>query len=256
MSELIEIESVKQEYMDKLGKKAGALFYGLWNNWAMGLVRIKEFRELFGNTTDIELLNSIGGDFFRDIQDILWDDLMLRLTRLTDPPSTAGKHNLTVQRLPTLCKDPELRNEVQTRVDVAVDAAKFARDWRNRRISHTDLTRVLAPDAKPLASASLAKMTAALDAVYAVLNAISVGLLDASIANDVVMRPRASAFVVYARQLVEAVRYIDSFIDPSGNVPITNLTIASAFLQKLGCTPTMEQMRQVIELREAARRFK
>ena len=34
---------------------------------------------------------------------------MLRMTRLTDPPRSAGKDNLTVQRLPGLCKDPALQ---------------------------------------------------------------------------------------------------------------------------------------------------
>ena len=249
-------DRVKQKYMDKLGNEFGAIFHGLQNDWAVGLVRIKEFRKLFDNTTHIELLEALGGGFFTDIHHILWDDLMLHVTRLTDPRSTAGKDNLTVQRLPTLCKDQGLHNEVQTLVDVAVDTAEFARDWRNRRISHTDLTRAMELDPEPLAPASTRQAAAALDAVHAVLNTISVRLLGEGIANDVVMRPRAAAFVAYARQLVEAVQYIDSFIDPSGTVPITDLEVASAFLRKLGRAPTMEHVRQVIELREAARRFK
>ena len=64
----------------------------------------------------------------------------------------------------------------------------------------------------------LHKITTALDAVHAVLNVISVHLLD-HISNDAVIPPRARAFLCFTRQLVEAVQYIDSFIDPSGNVP-------------------------------------
>ena len=60
----------------------------------------------------------------------------------------------------------------------------------------------------------------------------------------------------YATQLVDAVQYIDSFIDPSGTVAITDSDVASAFLLKLGCRPTADQVMQIIELREAARRFK
>ena len=250
-------DKLKQEYQDKLGEEFGAVFHGLRNDWAWGVMRTKEFRKLFSNAEDVELLNAIsGGGFLWDIQHIFWDDLMLWVTRLTDPIRTAGKANLTVQGLPDFCTDPELCNEVRRLVGVAVDAAGFARVWRNRRISHRDLTQAIVPNAEPLAPANLRQVETALDAVHAILNVISERLLGSSIANDIVIRPRARAFVCYARQLVEAVQYIDSFIDPSGNLPITDHGAASDFLQKLGCKPTMEQVMQIIELREAARRFK
>ena len=154
-------------------------------------MRTQEFRKLFSNAEDVELLNAIsGGGFLWDIQHIFWDDLMLRVTRLTDPIRTARKDNLTVRRLPDFCTDPELCNEVRRRVDVAVDAAGFARDWRNRRISHRDLTQAIAPNAEPLAPANLRQVATALDAVHAVLNVISVHLLDEDIGNDVTIRPR------------------------------------------------------------------
>ena len=88
------------------------------------------------------------------------------------------------------------------------------------------------------------------------MNVISVQLLDAEIINDVIIPPRAHALLCHTRQLVEAVQYIDSFIDPGGNVPITDSAVASEFLKKLGCKPTTEQVMQIMELREAARRFK
>ena len=250
-------DTVKQEYQDKLGAEFGAVFCGLRNDWASGLVRANEFRELFSNAERVKLLNAIsGGGFLWDIQHILRDDLMLRVSRLTDPIQTAGKDNLTVKKLPEFCEKTELREEVQTLVNAAVKAAKFARDWRNRSISHVDLARAIAPNAEPLAPASLGQVAAALDAVHAVLNTISVRLLDEGIMNKVVFPPRARAFVCYATQLVEAVQYIDSFIDPSGTVPITDSDVAGVFLLKLGCRPTADQVMQIIELREAARRFK
>ena len=158
-------DTVEQEYQGKLGAEFGAVFNGLRNDWATGLVRFNEFRELFSKAQQVELLNSIsGGGFIRDIQRILWDDLMLRVCRLTDPIQTAGKDNLTVKRLPDFCEEPELREEVQIRAKAAFEAARFARDWRNRRISHADLARAIEPNAEPLAPASLGQIEAALDA--------------------------------------------------------------------------------------------
>ena len=250
-------DTVRREHQDKLGEEFGAVYHGLWNDWAWGLLRIREFRELFGSVSHVELLNAVtGGGFLWDVQHTLWDDLMLRLTRLTDPVRSGGKDNLTVQRLPDYCEDPGLRTEVKSRVDAAVEAAAFARDWRNRRISHADLSRTLKPSAAPLAPASLRQAAAALDAVHAVLNTISMRLMDEDLANDLGGAPRARGFISYVEQLVKAVQYVDSLIDPSGRVPITDCDAASAFLRRVGCEPTWEQASQIIELREAARRFR
>ena len=134
-------------------------------------------------------------------------------------------------------------------------AAEFARDWRNRRISHSDLTRTLEPSARPLAPASLQQAAAGLDAVHAVLNAISLRLMDAELANFVTGTPRVRAFVVYVKQLVEAVQYIDSLLDERGELPVTDHGAASAFLRKLGYEPTRQKTSQLYALRDAARRF-
>ena len=197
-----------------------------------------------------------GGGFTWDIQNVLWDDLLLRVCRLTDPPKSAGKRNLTVTRLPAFCqqRDAALHDHVAQLVQTAVQAAEFARDWRNRRISHSDLATAVGT-AKPLAPASLDNVTSALDAVHAVLNTISNALMDSQIANTVSVTPRARAFLSYARQLVDAVSFIDAVADPDGAAPITATDISGALLDKLGLRPTWQNVSQVIELREAARRF-
>ncbi len=250
-------DTTRRDYQDRLGEEFGATFDGLLRAWASGRIRCEEFRVLFSKVEHLKLLNAItGGGFLWDIQQILWDDLMLRVSRLTDPVrSGPGKVNLTVQMLPEFC-DPILRPEVKSRVDAALEAAKFARDWRNRRISHTDLSLATMPDAEPLPPANLQQVGKALDSVHSVLRHISKRLLNTEIANHVGTRPRAGAFVTYTRQLVDSVRYIDSVIDPSGNAAITDSAVASSFLRRLGCEATREQVKQIIELREAARRFK
>lgn len=250
-------DTVKREYQNKLGEEFGSIFHALMNDWCLGKMRIEEFRLLFGNVEDLKLLNAItGGGFLYDIQKILWDDLMLRLSRMTDPARSAGKENLTVQRLPELCKEPKLRCEVDNRVKAAVESTKFARDWRNRRISHADLARAISPDANPLDHANIEKVGKALDAVHAVLECISIKLLKEHIWNDVVIPPRAGAFVAHTKQLAKAVQYIDSAIDPTGNTSITDSKAASEFLRKIGCRSGWEEKNIIFELREAARMFR
>ena len=246
-------DKVKQEYQKKLGEEFGRVFHGLWQDWVLALVKMQEYIELFSNTEHVKLLNAIsGGAFLSDIQHIFWDDLMLRVTRLTD----RSKSTLSVKRLPKFCKDAELKREVLRRINCAYEAAEFARDWRHRRISHRNLDLAIKSDAKPLAQASLRQVKTALGEVREVLRAISVPLLKQDIPDFVAASPSARAFVCYTQQLAEAVKYIDSIIDPGGKVPITDRGVASDFLCKLGCKPTWEQVRQIIELREAARKFR
>ncbi len=111
---------------------------------------------------------------------------------------------------------PELHAIVQTLVDRAVTVAAVPRDWRNRRISHTDRGLTIDPDAESLAPTSLRQVQAALDAVHAVIHTIAWQVVKHDTPNDVEVQPRAAAFLVYLRQLVTAVQYVDGIIDPGG----------------------------------------
>ena len=56
--------------------------------------------------------------------------------------------------------------------------------------------------------------------------------------------------------LVTAVKYADGIIDPGGNAKITDIGLAESFITKIGRRPDWNETKEVIELREAARRFR
>ncbi len=91
--------------------------------------------------------------------------------------------------------------------------------------------------------------------MHAVIGTISSEVLKEEVLNDVVIAPRAAAFLAYVKQLVTAVQYVDSIIDPSGDAPLADVDVADAFLAKLDRRPGSTETLQVIELREAAQRF-
>ncbi len=247
---------VKQEYQDKLGVEFGTIFHALVNNWCWGTITIRELR-ILTRAEDAKPLRAIMGGFLLHVQWVFWENLILLVSKLTDPVSSGkGKDNLTILKLPELCEDAELHCEVSSRVNTAIESGEFARDWRNRVIAHTDLSRVIGPNPEPLASASIEKVGNALDEIHSVLNYISIRLLDSQIGNKVVIEPRAGAFIAHTKQLAKAVQYIDSAIDPSGDTPITDSDVASDFLGKIGRRPNAEQMNNIFELREAAGRFR
>lgn len=109
-----------------------------------------------------------------------WDDTLLSISRLTDRAGKGAQQRLSVQQLPALIEDPEVREEVKEKMDMAVEKAKFARDWRNRRIAHRDMSHALDPQARPLAAASRQRVEEALEALGEVLNTINRRLRDST----------------------------------------------------------------------------
>lgn len=167
-------EEVKQHHIDVMGEDLGSLYNALWNELAWLYSKWGEYVELFGTKPSrIDLINSAAGHFFRIVQDSLWEDSLLHIARLTDPPCTAGKKNLTINRLPDLLTDESLKNHIVPLIDKTLEKADFCRDWRNRHIAHKDLQLALKTGAEPLKPASRAQVEEVLASISDVLNALS-----------------------------------------------------------------------------------
>lgn len=166
-------EQVREEHNEVLGPILGPLYHGLYEEVTWLHAKWKQYRILFAESPErIELLNQVAGFFFRVIQDVLWEDVVLHIARLTDPPRSNGKNNLTLFRLEGAVPQHALSVEVATLVQRARLAAEFARVWRNRRLAHRDLSLVIGNDVTPLPGISRAEVENALDGIRAVLNKI------------------------------------------------------------------------------------
>lgn len=137
-------DEVKRHHIEVMGDDLGSLYHALWNELAWLYSKWGEYVELFGTKPSrIDLVNKAAGHFFRIVQDSLWEDALLHIARLTDPPKSVGKENLTIRQLPQLIVKEPLKKNVSALVDVAVEKAEFCRDWRNRHIdlAHQQRTR-------------------------------------------------------------------------------------------------------------------
>ncbi len=164
----------KQHHIEVMGEELGSLYHALWNELAWLYSKWGEYVELFGTKSSrIELINKAAGHFFRIVQDSLWEDILLHIARLTDPPKSAGKENLTIKKLPALITEERIKEHLSELIDVAVEKADFCRDWRNRHIAHRDLGLAMKTGVEPLKPASRAKVKEALSSISDVLNAVS-----------------------------------------------------------------------------------
>ena len=167
-------EEAKKEYIACMGEDLGKVFHALWQEMAWLHMKWGEYVELFGEKPSrIELMNRAAPRFFRIVQDLLWEQTILHIARLTDPSSTAGKDNLTIQRLPELIEDTELVAKLSELIKVAIQSTEFCRDWRNRRIAHRDLHLAVKDGINPLKPASRKMVKEALITLVNVLNAVT-----------------------------------------------------------------------------------
>jgi len=198
MASNLTADEVREEHLATMGPRLGPVYNALWNEVAWLHAKWHEYKELYGEKpARLELLNRAAGLFFRIVQDTLWEDTLLHLTRLTDPPRSAGRQNLTVSQLPVLVDDLTLREQLEALLTEAQSKTQFARDWRNRHIAHRDLAKALGAGAEPLARASRNHVDEALRALAKVLNGVNEFYLKSNLVFDVIAPMTGSVALLY-----------------------------------------------------------
>lgn len=158
-------DEVLQGYVSQLGEKAGRYFRAVENDLYNLRIEFEIYRSLFGtNKERVDLLNSCSGITAFYISRSLADSVLLRICRLTDPEKMRGKRNVTINGLPSLLRGGS-DQELDERLAFARNFSSFARDWRNRRIAHSD-EEVRVFNAK-LEASSRDVMANAIDAIAA-----------------------------------------------------------------------------------------
>jgi hypothetical protein len=126
------------------------------------------FRFLFaGEKKHVEILNAAGPGFFGMAQRMMFDDVILRICRLTDPAANRNQENTTLKRLLQATdwqtSDPAKHAVFSAKI-AAVDAAcDGCRQHRNKRISHADLLH--SQKALSLPDATMKMIDSAVDAI-------------------------------------------------------------------------------------------
>ena len=183
-----------------MGQALGTQYSALWQEVAGIHFNWGEFVELYGTkATRLELLNRAAPSFFRMIRSSLWEGTLLHLARLTDPPYSGRKDrtNLTIQNLPELVDDAEVKKHIANLVKIAIRETEFCRDWRNRRIAHTDLKLATSEPAIPLAKADRKHVDAALKAIVNAMNAVDQHFADSETRYDLFQPHHGAVALLY-----------------------------------------------------------
>ncbi len=241
-------------------EETSRLLDALAGEWAAAFDQLRELEILFSDQERVDLLNRVAGPFFAHIQQVMFDDLLLRISRLTDDPGSGSRTNLTIRRLPALFKS---NDDLAKEVEAALQAQESARIHRNRRLSHTDLKMAYAVGQGALPRASLSEIRQVLDSTYAALKLAYTAANSLYLSKDVVSSPpRAAAFAYRLEHLADAVLLIEELLceperDPTTTKPQPwDEDFAEDRIRKLGASPSRARVRRLINLHMAATRLK
>ncbi len=171
---------VRTSVLAAMPRPLGELYLSLRDELTWVHLKWIDFLDFFGKKDRVTMWNEVAPALFAHLQRALWEDVLLHLCRLTDPPKSMGHPNLTFQRLPPLVPDHSLRVKVKQFVDADVAVAQFARDWRNRRFAHKELPSYDGSPSKPLATASRRHVEDALLPMREAMNAIQLHFMGSS----------------------------------------------------------------------------
>jgi hypothetical protein len=185
MADYLGPEELLEHHKKALGPELGSLYNSLFNELSRLFTKWEQFETLFAaKPTRIDIMNQTAPLFFRIVEDLLWQDILLHIARMVDKTKTAGKENLSIRWFSEFVQDPSKKAEITRKIDEAVSLASFAVDWRNRRIAHRDRSLSTSSSVTPLEEANTLKVKAVFKSLESVLNWVASEYLDSTVLYD------------------------------------------------------------------------
>ena len=237
--------TIRDQFIAELGSDVGDEFYKLYVYWLEATVQFKEYRVLYDDKANVDMLNAIGANFFRNIQLIIQDSLILHITRLTDPPESGRYRNLSLLMLPQHLKkdpnipnperfrDPEWIDELNLLLDTANRKASYARRHRNERIAHLDYDTTMELGSEPLRPLNIEEVRLVIDSIYKVIRYVYTRMYpNSDLLNTVSYQSWTNRFLVHEMLRVCFLIYLDSLIDPEMESDTLSDELAATFYNR------------------------
>ena len=145
---------------------------------------------------------------FRIIHHCIKTDIYLSLARLTDPPASAGRANLSLRRLMILLTEAgysTIADRCRQDLDALLIVCRPIRARRNRRLAHADMATLLSPHNQPLPVIPPPIVNQALSHIRVILNTVEGCFKDSETAYQAVtLRGEAKALLLFLRKGLEA----------------------------------------------------
>jgi len=166
-------EEVEKQYNEKMGPELGAQYNAVWQSVAWLTAKWETFNELYGVSPEqITILNRTAPVFFSVIQRVLFDDVLLHMSRLTDNPRIRQYDNLTITRI-TEMMPGESKAALAQQLEEAKEPFLRVRRIRDKRIAHASPDHALERSADPIEELSRSEVREALERLQKLLSSVS-----------------------------------------------------------------------------------
>ena len=162
--------------MDQIPPSFTEIFYELRNQITWLHSRWIIYRQLFGHSERrIELLNECASVFFYIIQEVLLGEVLVALSKLTDPARSMNHDNLSLEQLQSRTEaegKTQLTTILRNLLDRLHGKCQTFRLHRNKRLAHFDLTTAMQSTPNLLPGISREMIEEALKLVREYMNTI------------------------------------------------------------------------------------
>ena len=157
------------------------------------------------------LLDATAPACFRIIHACMKTDILLSLARLTDPPSSSGRPNLSLRRLMVILTEAGFSaaaDRCSSDLEELLEVCKPVRTRRNRLLAHADLATLQGVEAGPIPLIPPSLVNEALRHARTILNTIEAEFKDSETAYQApILRGEAKALLMFLRKGLEAMEH-------------------------------------------------
>lgn len=134
----LNADEVRAKYIAEFGEKDVRIIEKVAN---MAL-RWRVFLYLYcGPQERVDTLNQASGLMAKMLQDLIWDDTLLRIRQMTDPETQGRNQNLSLHHLVRIADEKEI--DLSSAYETLETACANARNFVRKKIAHLDLPVVM-----------------------------------------------------------------------------------------------------------------
>jgi hypothetical protein len=196
-------ESKEFGYIPSLPFDLRPLFKSIANDLVMLAEIHKFYAELFNDSKNFPIFNETSAAAFRLIQEALFTDIIVRLSRLFDPESSCGKENLSLRRLISQLDD---KADLEPKLAFLRDECAPVISWRMKLIAHRDLRHALNPIDNPLPAIKLEKIRTIIEGTSQLMNDIVRKYKDTEMMFEFPGKGEAENMIFWLEKGIEKVR--------------------------------------------------
>jgi hypothetical protein len=132
-------EETANQYAEVFGSEDGKTVHIITNSISQLYQEWRLFLYFFaGRPERVEVLNRSSGSTARVLQNVLWDNALLKVRRMTDPEKAQSNRNLSIQQLVRIAKE-RCGVDLKSDYDVTFNQIKACRKYTDKHIVHRDL---------------------------------------------------------------------------------------------------------------------